>query len=128
MKIGVSSTGKDLSSTLDMRFGRCEGFIIYDTQSKTHLAVDNPAKDASGGAGIAAAQEMINNDVEIVITGNMGPNAYNVCSNAEIKVYKCASVSIENALQLFSGSKLDEIKEAGPAHAGMRGGGLGRSV
>lgn len=127
MKIGISSNGKDLSSLLDMRFGRCDGFVIYDTESKTHFAVDNSAKDASGGAGIAAAQEMIDNDVEIVITGNMGPNAYNVCKNAEIKVYRCASVSIEKALQLFSGSKLEEIKEAGPAHAGMGGGGIGRS-
>ena len=74
----------------------------------------------SGGAGIAAAQEMINKDVEVLITGNVGPNAYNVFANSDIKVYRSASVPIENAAALFLESKLQQITQAGPAHAGMK--------
>jgi len=102
--------------------------LIYDTDNRVQRVVDNEAREASGGAGIAAAQEMVDNDVEVVITGNMGPNAFNVCKSAEIKVFRCASVSVEKALTLFKESKLEEIKEAGPAHAGMKGDGHGRGL
>lgn len=127
MKIGISSTGGELESMTDMRFGRCNCFIIFDTKTRTHSTVDNTAQNASGGAGIAAAQTMIDEDVEVIITGNLGPNAYNVCANSQIKMYRCARTSVEKAILLFEESKLEEIAEAGPAHAGMRGGGIGRS-
>ena len=88
MKIGISSTGKDMSSLLDARFGRCSYFVIHDMQTNTNIFIDNSAKTASGGAGTAAAQEMIDQDVEVVITGNMGPNAFNVFKNSEIRVFQ----------------------------------------
>ena len=120
MKIGISSSGSDSSSRLDMRFGRCSFFAIHDTDTETTEFIENPAQAASGGAGIAAAQEMINRDVEAVITGNMGPNAFNVFANSDIKVYRCATVPIDNAIQLFLESRLEQITQAGPAHAGMK--------
>jgi len=120
MKIGISSTGNTAGAMLDMRFGRCSYFAIYDTDTKTTEFIQNPAQSASGGAGIAAAQEMINADVEVLITGNVGPNAYNVFANSDIKVFRCASVPVENAAQLFLESKLQQITQAGPAHAGMK--------
>ena len=124
MIIGISATGKSMSGMLDPRFGRCRCFVIHDTNTNANEFIGNAAMTASGGAGIAAAQEMINRDVEAVITGNVGPNAFNVLNNAGIKVYRCGSVTIENAIQLFRESKLSVISEAGPAHAGMgrRGG------
>lgn len=119
MKIGISSSGNDIGSLLDVRFGRCNYFAIYDTDTNSVQFIQNPAQSASGGAGTAAAQEMLNNDVEIIITGNMGPNAFGVFKASDIKVYKSASVPIGNAVQLFLDSKLDMISQAGPAHAGM---------
>lgn len=119
MKIGISSTGNDINSALDIRFGRCSYFAIYDTDTNSAQFIQNPAQSASGGAGTAAAQEMINNDVEAIITGNMGPNAFGVFKGSDIKVYKSASVPIGNAVQLLLDSKLEEISQAGPAHAGM---------
>lgn len=120
MKIAISSTGSDSGSSLDMRFGRCSFFAIHDTDTKTTEYIENPAQSASGGAGIAAAQEMINKDVEVILTGNMGPNAFNVFANSDIKVFRCASVPIDNAIALFLESKLEPISQAGPAHAGMK--------
>ena len=119
MIIGISSTGNNMKSALDMRFGRCSFFAIYDTNIKEAKFIENTAASASGGAGTAAAQAMIDNDVEVIITGNMGPNAYGVFSGSDIKVYRCTSVPLENAVQLFLDSKLEQISKAGPAHAGM---------
>lgn len=124
MKIGISSTGRDASSLADPRFGRCGVFAIYDTGDNSYRFIDNKAQSAGGGAGIAAAQQLIDEDAEVILTGNMGPNAYNVTVNAGIKVYRIGNVTLEKAVQLFKEAKLEAISEAGPAHfgQGFRGG------
>jgi len=122
MKIGISSTGKDVSSLTDLRFGRCDCFAVYNTDDNSYRFIDNQAQNAGGGAGIAAAQQMIDEDVEVILTGNMGPNAYNVIMNAGIKLYRVGFVPLEKAVQLFREAKLEAISEAGPAHSGMRQG------
>lgn len=119
MKIGISSMGKDMDSIVDVRFGRCNYFIIYDTEKDLVKAVVNKGQMSGGGAGIAAAQQIIDEDVNIVITGNMGPNAFNLLKNSNIRVYRCGSIKIESAIQLFKEGKLEELTQAGPAHAGM---------
>ena len=119
MKIGISSIGNSMESKLDVRFGRCSFFAVVDIDTRESKYIANSAQTASGGAGIDAAQVMIDNDVDVVITGNMGPNAFNVMTNAEIKVYRCSSVPVKMAVQLFENAKLQQITEAGPAHAGM---------
>jgi len=34
VKIAISAMGKDLDSMLDVRFGRCNYFVIYDTEEE----------------------------------------------------------------------------------------------
>lgn len=119
MKIGISSTGLELTSPADSRFGRCSNFAIYETSDSSYRFIENSAQQAGGGAGIAAAQQMIDEDVETILTGNMGPNAYKVIKGNGIKIYRIGSVSVEKAIQLFKEAKLEEISEAGAAHFGM---------
>lgn len=123
MKLALSSTGKELKDTLDLRFGRCTYFLIYDTEKGLLKTVENKGQLSGGGAGIAAAQQMIDEDVEAVITGNMGPNAYNLMKNSGIRVYQSNAVPCEEAVKLMLEGKLTELTEAGPAHMGM---GMGR--
>lgn len=119
MKIGISSMGKDINSMLDVRFGRCNYFVIYDTEGGLVKAIENKGQMSGGGAGIAAAQQILDEDVDVVITGNMGPNAFNLFKNSDIKVYRCGSIKVETAVQLFKEGKLEELTQAGPAHSGM---------
>lgn len=119
MKIGISSTGQTISSPVDPRFGRCSYFAIYNTDDNSCRFTTNNAQHAGGGAGIAAAQQMIDEDVEIILTGNMGPNAYNVIKGNGIRVFRIGAVTVEKAIQLFREAKLEEISEAGAAHFGM---------
>lgn len=119
MKIAISSMGKDLSSMLDVRFGRCSYFIIYDTEGGQVKVIENSGQMSSGGAGTAAAQLILDEDVEAVITGSMGPNAFSLFKNSDIKVYRSGSIEIEKAVELFKEGKLEEQTEAGPSHKGM---------
>ena len=82
MKIAVSATGPDMDAEVDPRFGRCQYFIIVDPETMEFEAVDNESAMASGGAGISAAQMIAGKGVEAVLTGNCGPNAYQVLSHA----------------------------------------------
>ena len=76
MKIAISATGLTLEDEVDPRFGRCQHFIVADTETKEFEALDNSSATAAGGAGISAAQMIAGKGVEAVLTGNCGPNAY----------------------------------------------------
>ncbi|MBU5293923.1 NifB/NifX family molybdenum-iron cluster-binding protein [Anaerosalibacter bizertensis] len=119
MKIGLSSNGKDLDSTLDLRFGRCSYFIIYDIEKSDFESIENKGLTSEGGAGIAASQQLIDENVDVIITGKLGPNAFNIINKADIKVFKSEAISIKDAIEKYKKDELLELKESGPAHHGM---------
>lgn len=119
MKIVISATGKNDNDLLDMRFGRCTYFQIHDTENKEVKIIENKGQASSGGAGIVAAQQIIDEKVDVIITGNLGPNAFEIIEKAGIKTYKCGNVTISSAIDKYKNGELEEIKIAGSAHHGM---------
>ena len=111
MKICITSSGPDLDSLLDFRFGRCNYFVIIDedrVSSATALKNDNVT--TLKGAGVAVAQVMVNTDIKIVITGNVGPNAYYALDNAGIKVFLAESnISVREALRMYQAGELEKM-------------------
>ena len=116
MKIAISASGKTNESLLDIRFGRCEYFQIFDTQSGEVKILENKGQNASGGAGIASSNQLIDEKVDVIITGNLGPNAFEIIEKAEIKSYKCGNIAISSALEKYKNGELEEIKISGPSH------------
>ncbi len=86
MKICITSVGKDLHSDIDPRFGRCSYFIFYDRENKKYEATENSWKEASGGAGIQAAQFVIQKGAKKLFTGRVGTNAEMVLKKAGIEI------------------------------------------
>ena len=119
MKIAISTSGQSMDSKLDLRFGRCAYFLIYDTEKEDMRAVANQGQTASGGAGITASQQLIDEKADIIITGSLGPNAFELLEKAEIKAYKGEAVSVRSILEKYKKGELSEIKEAGPSHHGQ---------
>ncbi len=120
MKVAISSDGTTLKSSVDPRFGRCPHFIIYDTENDNYKHVINKSSQASGGAGIQAAQMISDMNVESVITGNIGPNAFRVLNAASIKIYSGATGSIKDAVEKFKNGEYGQT--SGPdvgSHFGM---------
>ncbi|MBC7107371.1 MAG: NifB/NifX family molybdenum-iron cluster-binding protein [Methanomassiliicoccales archaeon] len=123
MRICVTATGSNLESDVDPRFGRCEYFIVVDPATLEFKAEQNTGISASGGAGVQAAQKVSQLGVDAVITGSVGPNAFQVLQAAGIKVYTGASGKVRDAVKKFIENKLQTA--SGPtsaAHAGMRAG------
>jgi len=87
MKIIVSSTRADIDSQVDTRFGRCTYYLAIDPDSLEWEAFPNPGANASGGAGIKASQFVISKKPDALVSGDFGPNAFEVLSNSSISLY-----------------------------------------
>jgi predicted Fe-Mo cluster-binding NifX family protein len=130
VKIAVSSMQPSLDAEMNPRFGRCQHFVIFDPDTMQFEAVENLSAMAGGGAGISTAQMIAGKGVAIVLTGNCGPNAYQVLSAAGIKVVTGASGKVSEAIQNYKSGKLQASCQPNvPGHFGMgRGMGRGRSM
>lgn len=131
MKIAICSSGQDLESQVNPRFGRCPYFLLVDSETKEFEVLENTAGMVSRGAGVSAAQMVANKKVAAVLGVNFGPNAVNVLGEAGIKLYTLppekSSVSIAEALELYRGGKIEEVKKVtGSGWGFQRGGRHGR--
>ncbi|MBN1113841.1 MAG: NifB/NifX family molybdenum-iron cluster-binding protein [Oligoflexia bacterium] len=98
MIVCITSQNNSTDSEIDPRFGRAAYFIIYDTEAKKTNIIKNDNMDGSSGVGIQSAQVMINNKVEYVITGNIGPKAGSALNAANIKVKEGATGKVIDAI------------------------------
>ena len=102
MKIAISSTGKDLDSHLDPRFGRASYFIILDAETMDFEAVENTRKlNRPQGAGIQAGQIIADHHVDALITGHCGPKAFKVLQNAGVKIVTGVGGRVADAVDQF---------------------------
>jgi predicted DNA-binding protein (UPF0251 family)/predicted Fe-Mo cluster-binding NifX family protein len=105
-RIGISATSPNMEADIDPRFGRCRYFIIINPETMAFETLENSGAADGGGAGIATAKSLAGKDLEAVITGNCGPNAYSALTSAGIKVITGVSGTIENAIRDYKAGNL----------------------
>jgi len=125
MRVIVTSTGSTIDSQMDPRFGRAEYFLIVDTDTMKTTAMDNASRHASGGAGIAAAQAVIDARVDALVTGHLGPNALNILRDTKISLYEGVPATVAENLNQLKAGQLKTVSASGTSHLG-KGGGMGR--
>ena len=123
MRICVSASANSLDASVDPRFGRCPYFIIVDSETMQFEAVPNPASGAMGGAGIQAAQIIASKGAKAVITGNVGPNAFQALSAAGIKILTGAYGTVREVVEKYKRGELKETNS--PTVGGHFGMGMG---
>ncbi len=109
MKIIMPVDDKSMSSTVAAHFGRADYFLIYDTETKESQFISNPAATSQGGAGIKAAQTVLDTGADALITPRLGNNAGEVLQDGKISMFQAEGTSIEENLNLCSAGKLAPI-------------------
>ena len=114
MIIAISVKEEKKDSKLDTRFGRASFFYFYDTEKTCGFFQNNQQNiNAAHGAGIQAAQNVAKNNVDVLLTENVGPKAFRVLEGSRIKVYEASShLTIDQALIEFEAGKLPLLIEA----------------
>ncbi len=129
MKIAATTLNGGLDDTVTPQFGRTVSFTIveYDNGFRSVEVVENRGAMQSSGAGIAAAQTLVDRGVEVLLTGNVGPKAIGVLKSAGIRIYRADGLKVREAVEKFINGDLEEIST--PTGMGMGGGrGMGRGM
>ena len=128
MRIAVSAVAGSLDAQVDPRFGRCPYFVIVDTETMGFEAVPNVSQGALSGAGIQAAQSIANRGVQMVLTGNMGPNAFQALSSAGINVVTGIFGTVREVVERFKSGQLKATTVPTGFGLGGFGRGMGRGI
>lgn len=109
MKVAVTASGDTLASSVDQRFGRARWFLIIDTESGEHEAIDNlSGVEAASGAGVQSAQRVVDSGAEYLITGRCGPNAARALKSGGIRVIEGVGGTVADAIEAIKkGGLLD---------------------
>jgi len=107
MKICITSEGKTLDSKVDSRFGRCQNLIFFDTDTGNFEVHENANSQLQGGAGIQSGQLVVSKGAKVVLTGNVGPNAHQVLSAAEISIFTGFSGTVREAISTYKNGKYE---------------------
>ena len=115
MKIAMPVTNKSMEAEVDTSFGRASCFLIYDTDSQSGAFFDNTAALSQGGAGIKAAQSVVDSGAGAVLLPQCGENAASILKAANLKMYKTTTTSIMDNILAFAEGKLALLEDV---HAG----------
>ena len=111
MKIAITSTGAGLEDRAHDMFGRCDYFVIVDSETGEKEALRNEFAASATAAGTACAQVIFDADAKVVISGRVGPNAYEALSEAGIEIRLCPpGITVGEALMKYKEGSLRKME------------------
>lgn len=101
--IAISCEGPSLDDPVDPRFGRAAGFIIIEPDTLAFEYLDNGgAQTMSQGAGIQAAETVSRSGARVVLTGYVGPKAFQTLQALGVEVVQdIGDVTVRQALHRY---------------------------
>ncbi len=91
MRIAIPTVGKrKLSNKVADTFSRAPSFTIVtleDNEIKNVEVIDNPSSSLEKGAGPIAARTIKDQNIDVLLSGELGPGARNFLEAFEIKIY-----------------------------------------
>ena len=121
MKIAITAQGGSLDARVDQRFGRAGFFVVVDPNTMEFQVVDNEQNvQAASGAGVQAAQTVVDQGVKAVLTGNCGPKAFRALKAAGIEVFMGMNGTVKEATAAYKSGSLTSADGANvEAHSGI---------
>ncbi len=118
MKTAIPVDTKNMDTTVCDHFGRAPFFMVYNDKTDSVTFIANTAIASSGGAGIKAAQTIVDNNINVLLTPRLGENAGKVLQAAKIKIYQTNGASAKANLDA---AQKNELKELAQFHSGFHG-------
>lgn len=116
MKIAIPAEGQTIDSTVSPSFGRTYWFAVVDSETMEFKVIDNQAASSQGGAGIKAAQSIVDAGADAVVTFHCGQNAADVLKAADIKILKAVPGTVAEMVRKFGAGELAELSEIHSGH------------
>lgn len=114
MKVALPVNEKSMETSVCQSFGRTPYFLIYDVESKESIFIDNSGNASQGGAGIKAAQAIVDNGATALLTPRCGENAADVLNAAGVKIYRSKSESIQESILSYVKEELPVLADIHP--------------
>ncbi len=113
MKIAITSMDGTLEGMVDERFGRARKLIVYDMGASTFEVAENSKQmNLAQGAGIQAAQNVVNLGVRAIISGHLGPKAFQVLQSAGLEAYSAVNMTVTDAIKQYREGNLNKLAGA----------------
>lgn len=110
-RLGVTSMGKSLRGSVGP-MGSSAYIMIFEGSSEKVTVLTNPGKGHGTKSGVMAAESMINNGVDVVITGSIGKMTLATLKEAGVRVHGGCEESVQGAMQKCLRDELPECKKA----------------
>ena len=114
MIIAIPVDEKEINTKVCISFGRTPFFMFYNTETKEAEYFDNSAFNAQGGAGIKAAQKIVDMKADVVLTIRCGENAATVLDGGNVKIYKTQFETAMDNIKAFEENRLSVLNEIHP--------------
>ncbi len=108
MKTVITSSGKEIKSPFDKRFGRAAWYCVFDENSGEVTFHENDQINAGHGAGTKAAEKMVELNINKVISGDFGPKAKDLLDkfNIQMVIIQENTLTVEGIIErMKSGRK-----------------------
>lgn len=119
MIIAIPAENSAKDSPVSLSFGRSEYLALIDSDTRDCRFIENPGSSSQGGAGIKAAQAVVDNDAQAVLTFRLGQNAADVLQPAGVLLFKAEAGTVMEMVEKYVAGKLMPLTEI---HAGHHGG------
>ncbi|MFA7502928.1 MAG: NifB/NifX family molybdenum-iron cluster-binding protein [Anaerovoracaceae bacterium] len=118
MIVALPMDEKSLAAIVANNFGRATYYLFYDMENDTVSFINNTAAMSRGGAGIKAAQIIVDNKADVLLTPRCGENAADVLLESKIEIYRSIEGTAQTNIDAFKAGKLQPLSEI---HPGLHG-------
>lgn len=109
MKIFIPTQKDSKKTFVAEQLGRAPFFYVYDTEDLKGDFVRNNYLNEAHGAGVKAAEYIINQNIDVVITPRVGEKALDLLLDSSVKIYKSNGKIIESVINDFLENKLEVL-------------------
>lgn len=103
MKIAITSTGGSMDALVSEQFGRCQYFLVVDSETMKFEAISNLGEQTQSGAGLKATELIINKGAGILLTGRVGDKAEEALKRGGVKIIDGlkGNIKVKDAVNLY---------------------------